>query len=302
MSHDFDRGARHTVKLKPEVMLSWLFPRLAHLRFKRWHDSQSAPRPGEPDRRCDTLAELIDPDGASAPWTAVIELFTESDADALDRGVEYVGRFRRELRHGPYGHDRYHFALVLVFLTTVPEQTQQQDELPGHEEDVFFNVRPRILALAQEDGVALLNRIDENPTWRPLLAWLPVMRGGQTAEAARRWRTLVEQETDEVLRKTLGDLVLILADLTDSRPVWHKALEGFAVRESTYLREARMEGRVESRQEDLVRVLRARFPGEPLEEVEQRVRKQQQFDELSRWFDLALSNKTLDEFRAATGG
>jgi hypothetical protein len=111
----------------------------------------------------------------------------------------------------------------------------------------------------------------------------------------------VEQETDEVLRKTLGDLVLVLADLTDSRKVWHKALEGFAVRESSFGRELRMEGRVESRQEDLVRVLRAQFPGEPLDDVEQRVRKQQQFDELSRWFDLALSKKNLDEFRAATG-
>jgi hypothetical protein len=70
------------------------------------------------------------------------------------------------------------------------------------------------------------------------------------------------------------------------------------VKESTYLREIR----IETRQEDLVRVLRARFPGEPLEDVEQRVRKQQQFDELSRWFDLALSKKTLDEFRKATSG
>ncbi|HYT93664.1 MAG TPA: hypothetical protein VEL76_33405, partial [Gemmataceae bacterium] len=147
--NDFDRAARHAVKLRPGVIIPWLFPRLRQLHFARWHDSQSAPRPGEPERRCDTLAELLDPQGTSAPWTAVIELFTEADADALDRGVEYVGRFRRELRHGPYGQDRYRFALALIFLTTVPEQTHVEDALPGHEDDVCFTVRPRVLALAR---------------------------------------------------------------------------------------------------------------------------------------------------------
>src|SRR5215470_14243365 len=111
--NDFDRAGRHAVKLRPAVLLAWLFLRLKRLRFARWHDSQSAPRPGEPERRCDTLAELTDPGGTSAPWTAVIELFTEADADPLDRGVEYVGRFRRELRHGPHGHDRYHDVVLL---------------------------------------------------------------------------------------------------------------------------------------------------------------------------------------------
>ena len=91
--NDFDQAARHGVKLKPAVVLSWLFPRLRQLRFARWHDSQSAPRPGEPERRCDTLAELIDPQGTSAPWTAVIELFTKADADALeDLAIPSVGR------------------------------------------------------------------------------------------------------------------------------------------------------------------------------------------------------------------
>jgi hypothetical protein len=106
----------------------------------------------------------------------------------------------------------------------------------------------------------------------------------------------------QVLRKTLGDLVLILADLTDSQPVWHKALEGFAVRESTFGRELRMEGRVETYQENLLDVLRARFPGEPLDDVEQYIHKQQRLEELSRWFRLALSEKTLKDFRAAIGG
>jgi hypothetical protein len=47
----------------------------------------------------------------------VIELFTRADADALDRTGEYLWRFRRELRHGPHGRDKYHFVAAMIFLT-----------------------------------------------------------------------------------------------------------------------------------------------------------------------------------------
>jgi hypothetical protein len=202
---------------------------------------------------------------------------------------------------GRTGQDRYHFALALVFLTTVPEQTRQDDALPGHEDEVFFKVGPRVLPLARESAVALLDQIAQNPAWRPLLAWISLMQGGQTLGVVERWRSLAEQETDEVLRKTLGSLVLTFAQLTDSEEVWRKGLEGFAMKESTLAREWRMEGRVETRREDLLRVLRARFPGVALGDVEARVHAEQRPDELSRWFDLALRAASLDDFRRDAG-
>jgi hypothetical protein len=124
------------------------------------------------------------------------------------------------------------------------------------------------------------------------------MLGGQTPEVVTRWRGLAEQEPDDTLRKTLGTLVLTFAGLTKSLPVWRKGLEGFAVKESLFLREVRMEERAEN----LLRVLRSRFPGAVLRDVEERVQAEQKPDELSRWFDLALSAASLDDFRAALGG
>ena len=81
--NDFDRAARYVVKNGPQDALRWLLPRLpASLRYSRWLDAQSAPRPGEPDRRCDTIMELDDQ--AGQPWACVVELFTEPDSDAID--------------------------------------------------------------------------------------------------------------------------------------------------------------------------------------------------------------------------
>src|SRR5262245_29520501 len=105
MNH-FDVAARPAVRDDAAAHVGWLFPHLpATLRYERMLESQSAPRPGEPDRRCDTIAELVHEGGLGEPWAAVIELFTGPDADASDRLLEYVGRFRRELRHGPHGHE-----------------------------------------------------------------------------------------------------------------------------------------------------------------------------------------------------
>src|SRR5262245_34428384 len=136
--NDFDQAARHATKLDPPESLRWMLPHLlARMKFRRWLDSQSAPRPGEPDRRCDTIAEVVDEDGAGPPWAVVVELFTGPDADAVDRSLEYLGRFRREMRHGPYDRDRYQLAVVLVFLTSPPAELALDMALPGQENVVL---------------------------------------------------------------------------------------------------------------------------------------------------------------------
>src|SRR5438477_333475 len=82
-------GGGWAVQQRPAGAGSWLFPRLARrLRYGGWLDSQSAPRPGEPDRRCDTIMGLVDEREMAPPWACVIELFTEADADAVDRTLE----------------------------------------------------------------------------------------------------------------------------------------------------------------------------------------------------------------------
>src|SRR5580704_16246821 len=134
--NDFDQGGRFEVKNNPDAHLAWLFPgAYMVMRWARWLDSQSAPRPGEPDRRCDTIAELVHREGVTHPRAVVIELFTQADAEALDRTGEYLWRFRRELRHGPHERDKYPFVAAMIFLTGLCPVKAVKADLPN-EDDV----------------------------------------------------------------------------------------------------------------------------------------------------------------------
>ncbi len=160
--NDFDQAGRFEVKGSPDAHLAWMFPGAwKKLTFSRWLDSQSAPRPGEPDRRCDTIAELVDRKRKSPPLACVVELFTGPDADALDRCGEYLWRFRRELRHGPHGQDKYPFVAALIFLTGRCSEREVRVKLPG-EAGVIHVLAPRVLELESEDAVAFLDAIEQN--------------------------------------------------------------------------------------------------------------------------------------------
>jgi hypothetical protein len=104
----------------------------------------------------------------------------------------------------------------------------------------------------------------------------------------------------------MANLAVIFAELTGCEPVWRKGLEGFAVNESKFMREMRLQGKreglIEERREMVKRVLRSRPWGPLPAAVVQRIGTQGDADVLSRWFDLALSAATLDAFLAGMDG
>jgi hypothetical protein len=218
----------------------------------------------------------------------VIELFTHADAEALDRTGEYLWRFRRDLRHGPHGQDKYPFVAALLFLTGHFAEREVQADLPD-EEDVVNTLRPRILELAGQDAVAFLDAVEHNRLSPLLLAWTPLMKGSQTAETARRWAELSSRLLGETQRRLAASLALIFSDLTDSRPVWKPLLEKMTMNESTYLREIRTATRLEERRENLMEVLRTRLSGDVLARATARVEHQEDLAILARWFKQALT-------------
>jgi hypothetical protein len=292
--NDYDRISRHEVKSDAPALIGWLFPHAtARLRWNGWLDAQSAPRTGEPDRRCDTIAELIDIEGTSPPWACVIELFTEADADAIDRTLEYVGRFRRELRHGPHGHDRYLIAAALIFLTGAPRETGLNMNLPG-EEEVGMWFGPRVIDLSAQDAVAHIESIEQNRLSRGLLAWVPLMRGAQSEEIVARWRVQAELVTDETRRKTLIDGAQVFAVLTGCRDLWKQGLEGLLMNESPVMREVRQEGAVATYHSILRSALEHRFPNAVPPALLERVRQETDLATLDRWFKLTLSAASVE--------
>jgi hypothetical protein len=290
--NDFDRAARYAVKNGPQDAVRWLFPRLpASLSYRRWLDAQSAPRPGEPDRRCDTILELDDQ--AGQPWACVVELFTEPDSDAIDRAVEYLGRFRGEPRHGPHGRDKYPFAVALVFLTGSSAETRLDMNLPGMGEvGLWFG--PRVMDVSGEDAVAHLDAIEQNVLGRWLLVWTPLMKGGQTIEVARRWRTLAEADTRI---KMMADVAGIFARLTECETVWREALEGIMLKTSPLMEEARQEGRIETARKAVLKVLESRFPVQVPALVVQKIKAETILDVLDGWLGL-VSTESLEKIQS----
>jgi hypothetical protein len=66
-----------------------------------------------------------------------------------------------------------------------------------------------------------------------------------------------------------------------------------------WMGQGRQQGRIEERRELLLRVLRSRFPGSALDDLEAVVAEQEDPEQLVRWFDAAVASKSLPAFRAA---
>jgi hypothetical protein len=61
---ELDQTARYALKVSPAEAIRWLLPGLdADLGFTRWLDTETVAFPGEPGRRCDTVAELVSRSG-----------------------------------------------------------------------------------------------------------------------------------------------------------------------------------------------------------------------------------------------
>jgi hypothetical protein len=306
---EFDQAARLAVKLDAAGFLRWLLPGLdADLRFSRWLDTQTIPFPGQSDLRCDTVAELAHASGLTPPWMLVLELQTEPDPDIMERLLEYLSRARRELRHGPYGRDKYQGALAVVNLTGPLPHSLLDMALPGST-GVAIHCQARGVTLAQEDAMQTLAGVRAGQVARCLLPWIPLMKGGDREETVAAWKEAAEQEPEHGLRETYAGLALVFADLADGLTVWKQGLEGWNMRKSRVIEEWREEGRQEGRQEGrtealrdvLLRLLGRRFP-EAASEVVAAVQNQSSGDELLRWLELLEQSPSLDAFRNAIQG
>jgi hypothetical protein len=167
--------------------------------------------------------------------------------------------------------------------------------LPGMEEvGLWFG--PCVVDVSTQDAVAHLEAIEQNRLPRSLLAWPPLMKGGQSAEFIARWRVQTEAEPDESRRRTMVDVALQFAYLTDSHDIWKKGLEGMLMKESPLMREVRQEGVVATYHATLRRTLQTRFPGAVPAALLKRIEEQTDPAVLSRWFDLSLSARSPEAF------
>jgi hypothetical protein len=115
------------------------------------------------------------------------------------------------------------------------------------------------------------------------------------------WKFLAEAEPNERLRSDYGGLALVFAEAAGCHEPWKKALEGWNVRQSQQVlewqREARVEGRAEGKAEALLRLLELKFHTPVPVELATAIKSTTDLDQLSRWFDAAVTIGSLDAFR-----
>src|SRR4051812_31577493 len=94
----FDRSARYLLR-RYLALLGWLLGVPAdQLDFVDWLDTRRIPWPGLPERVCDTVAHLRDPDAHGVPWAVVLEFCRDPDPEMFGRLLVYLGQVWLDLR------------------------------------------------------------------------------------------------------------------------------------------------------------------------------------------------------------
>jgi hypothetical protein len=117
-----------------------------------------------------------------------------------------------------------------------------------------------------------------------------------------KWKRLAKQEPDRQLRADYAGLALVFVELTRHASSWRQALKGWNMRESQVIlewqREARAEAVLTTQRSNLLRALQLRFKKLP-PDLKAAVVELTDLEELSRWFDAAVTAPSLDAFREA---
>jgi hypothetical protein len=294
---DLDQTARLALKLAPTETLAWLLPEVSvDLGFAGWLDTETIPFPGEPSRRCDTVAELTSLSGTAPPWAVVLEVEARPRATMLDRLLEYTARLRRKLRHGPHQRDRYQVAAVLILLTGPPRQVALDLTLPGTDLSLRWCVR--VVALSALQAAETMAQIDRGELGRSVLPWVPLMAGGGEAAIVPEWLRLATAESDGQQRSEYAGVARVFADRAGSLPLWQTTLEGMGVWKSTVIEGWRQEGAIQQLRDNVLKVLAVRFPVELPPDLDLAIRHTSDFLELTHLFDLALTASTVEAIRA----
>jgi hypothetical protein len=302
----YDQAGRYLIRKKPLPVLRRLVPRLMErFLWQRWVDTGLPAFPGDPDRICDLIAELRHHDQTEAPRLLDIELQAAPLSDMLERAGEYAYRLRREVRHGPTGTDKY---LVLTVLINLTGAAQAPELLMVDEaQDLGYRARVVVWTLREDDAAATLAQIASDAEKRCLLPWIPLMHHGGEEAIIGEWKRLAAQETDDRWRADYGGLALVFAELAGCAAQWRAALKEWNVQQSQQVLEWQEAARKETRKETelqnarayLLRALQLRFQGPVPADLASAIAALQDGEELSRWFDAALTAASLEAFRAA---
>jgi hypothetical protein len=301
MANHFDQAARYAVRhLDAVEFFRWVLEDANFATAWRWHkwlDTQAVPFPGEPDRRCDTVAAFERVAGDHPPLAVIIEFMSRTRLVSLRRLAQYGFQVAEDCPYQTDPRVEYDFIGVVVNLTggaqggtlTIAPPDVGNLGLLGS-----FGAR----TLAQRDAEAQLTDIAGGKQGRSILVWLPLMLGANTADFVRRWRTEVERVEDARKRGIIVGLALVFAELADRRAVWQRGVEGMNVERSQVVTEWEQRGELRGRKASLLDVLETKWGQNIPEDVLQAVETQEDVTTIKEWTAAAVTSGSLDDFRS----
>jgi hypothetical protein len=296
----FDQAARFAAQADPEAVTRRLLSATkTPLRFREWVDTRTLLLPGGTDRTADLVAALDDPDSPEDPWLMLMEFQAHHDPDKLDVTLEEVARLRLHARHGEHRRGKYRVLTALTYLKGRCPEAALEMALPEG-----FGTRHVALVwnIEEDSAETMLSAVSAGAFTWGILFWVPLMRGAAEAGVITRWNELAMAVTDRRWHGDLGKIALVFADLAGHYAAWEKALEGYEMTESNvvnrWVQEAREQARIEEARENLLRIVRRRFPTALTPEVVEVINTQPSLQILHDWFDTAIAAFSPEAFVA----
>jgi hypothetical protein len=298
---DFDQAARWTADARIEAVLQRLRRETGVLfSFQEWTGERATTRPGDPERSADHVLIASEAENPKARWLLVFEFQTEHDPDKLDGVLLEVAPLRVQKRHGPLASLKYRVLPVFVYLTgTCPERELDMRTPSGR--GVLNG--PVVWEVAGDDAAGALEEVASGRADWGLLFWVALMMGAEDPKVIARWMELALAVNDGKSVADLVQMALVFAELAGRSLAWRKEMEARRMEGESQVMNAIRERAakkavLQERRENLLRLLRQRFPGVPIpDDVRELVTNQDSLDLLQIWFDLILPARTMDEYR-----
>ena len=290
----YDKTSRQLTRRYPMAVLCWLLALSSQeMRWLRWLDTRNIPSPWERDRTSDAVAFLRDQAAGGMPWAVPIEFQIDPDPLMFGRLLVFLGHIWMAEKPDPERGDRFCLAAIVVNLrgrgnasrTHEWAKAKLRTQLQVVERNLETAKASDLLALVK-DG--LLSSI--------VLAFIPLMLGGDDPDILREWFALASAENDDNIRADLKVYARIFAEAAGREDRWHPPLKEWNVIKSKVIEEYKDEGRVAGVAETVVAVLEAKFGSLPAE-LNTAIINTTDLAKLKGWAPLAARAITLDEFR-----
>jgi hypothetical protein len=302
----FDQAARYACRTAPEVVARRLLRKVRErLELDQFHDTRTAPLPGQRDRTVDSVLSLRNLDKPNSPGLVILEFQTRHDKDKLHTTLVSVAHMRADVRHGAERKGLYEVFAGLVYLrgraSDVTLDMALTDEsgqrLAGTWHTVlFWNVEEDEASQALAEAAADFERC-----WG-LLFWVPLMRNAATPENIASWLALLLRLPGKRLQGDLARIAITFAELAGTLPQWQEALKEVDMEESQVILEwtadARRQGQVEALRATLLRLAQIRFKAELTDEDRQMISTQGSVGVLDEWLNAVVKADDYAGFRA----